>query len=398
LFLAASALGVVSLLGFGASALLARQGILSTNDGRVLQGDIAESADGQSVNITVHGATVTLDKSNVSTISYSDDAPADFQKRLKALNPDDVKGRLDLAQFELTAKQYDLATEAAKDVQRIDPHNPDAAVLLDTIKSEQNLKTTTAVEAATSQPTEQGNATTNASAKYLTLTDVYIIRAAEAQPDDNVQAKFYNEVRQRFTSLHKEVAGFDSMSQAQQALQILQSGDANLMKDVRVENDPKGLAEFHQRVLPRVLTGCLSCHGATNGAGGGAGGFVLYPDSRDPTVWYTDFYILQKGVFKVHSTDMFGSGLVTRRMIDRLRPENSLLLNFGLPQLVSTAPHPDAKGFTPIFHSLGDPAYLGVAKWIDDLTAIAPEYGIKYDIPTGPNGPGPNSVGATTQP
>jgi hypothetical protein len=386
---------LICLACFGAAGVLARQGTLSTNDGRVLEGDINESADGQSVNITIHGATVTLDKTNVSAISYADDAAADYQKRLKALDPEDVKGRLDLAKFELAAKQYDLATAAAKDVERIDPHNPDAAILLDTIKSEQNLTTKTAVESATSQPAEQaGTPTTNsAPGKYLTIVDVYKIRAAEAEPGDNVRATFFNNVKQRYSAAHKEVNGFDSWTPPQQAMQILQSGDAKLIRDVRVENDPKVLSEFHQRVLPRVLTGCLSCHNPDKGAGG----FVLYPDSRDATVWYTDFYILDKTSFKVHSTDMFGSGPVVREMIDRVRPENSLLLNYGLPSSMATTPHPDVKGFTPIFHSLGDPAYVEGGKWIDSLKAIAPDYGIKFEIPTGPNGAGP-SAAPTTQP
>ena len=110
---------------------------------------------------------------------------------------------------------------------------------------------------------------------------------------------------------------------------------------------------------------------------------MLFPDSRDPTVWYTDFYILQKAGFKVHSTDIFGSGPVYRHMIDRMRPEDSLLLNFGLPQSVATMPHPKAAGFEPMFHGLGDETYLDLGKWIASLKAIAPDYGIKYTIPTG---------------
>jgi hypothetical protein len=71
-------------------------------------------------------------------------------------------------------------------------------------------------------------------------------------------------------------------------------------------------------------------------------------------------------------------------MIDRLRPEDSLLLNFGLTQSVTKLPHPNAKGFKPIFHNTSDPIYLDVAKWITSLKALAPDYGIKYDVPTGP--------------
>ena len=394
-FLASSLLGFIFVVGIAASTLLARQGILVTNDGRTLEGDIQEAANGQSINVTVHGATATLDRNNVNSISYSDDAAGDFQKRLKGLDADDVKGRLDLSRMELSAKQYDLATEAAKDAERVDPHNPDAAILLDTIKSERNLQFHPVSAAATTEPAANpepaapsSTPTTNpAPSKYLTLNDVYAIRGAELQPDDDVRVDFYSNVRQRYVSAQKDAAaGFDSLTPAQQTLAILDAGDPKLTKDVRIATDPHVLNEFRTRVLPRVLTGCLNCHNSSNSGGG----FVLYPDSRDPTVWYTDFYILQKSSFKVHTTDMFGSGPVERQMIDRIRPEDSLLLQFGLPRSVATVPHPDVKGYKPIFHGLSDPAYLDVAKWIMSLKALAPDYGIKYEIPTGP--------GPTTQP
>jgi hypothetical protein len=380
--IAACAIGFVSLIGLSTSSLLARQGTLSTNDGRVMQGDIEESSDGQSVNITIHGATVTLDRASVSSISYSDDPTADFQKRLKALDPTDITGRLQLSRMELDAKQYDLAADAAKDVQHLDPHNPDAAILLDTIQSQRNLATSTQVAAAAAtQPGAEVTAPANpAPSKYLTPDDVQAIRRFELEPDDNVRVSFYNNVRQRFLAAHTDVTGFDSLTSGQQALSIIQTDDQSLIKDVRIETDPLVMRQFHDRVLPRVLDSCISCHGTSNGAGG----FVLFPDSKEPVVWYTDFYILQKVGFKIHTTDMFGNaGLSYRHMIDRIRPEDSLLLSYGLPKSVSKLPHPDAKGFKPIFHNTSDPIYLDVSKWITSLKAIAPDYGIKYDVPTG---------------
>lgn len=379
--IAACAIGFASLIAFPASSLLARQGTLSTNDGRIMQGDIDESSDGQSVNITIHGATVTLDRASVSSISYSDDATADFKKRLGALDPSDITGRLRLSRTELDAKQYDLAEDAAKDVERLDPHNPDAAILLDTIQSQRNLATSTQVAAgAATQPGLQGTTSSNpAPSKYLTLDDVQTIRRFELEPNDNVRVNFYNNVRQRYLNTHTDATDFDSLTPAQKALSIFQSDDQTLIKDVRIETDPAVMREFHDRVLPRVLDGCISCHGTSNGAGG----FVLFPDSKEPAVWYSDFYILQKVGFKVHTSDIFGSGPAYRHMIDRVRPDDSLLLNFGLPQSVARLPHPEAKGFKPIFHTTNDPIYQAVSNWITSLKAIAPDYGIKYDVPTG---------------
>ena len=94
LFIAACVMGLVS------SALFARQGILSTNDGRIMQGEIEESPDGQSVNITIKGSTVTLDRNTVASINYSDNVQVDYRKRLAALDPNDITGRLQLSRME----------------------------------------------------------------------------------------------------------------------------------------------------------------------------------------------------------------------------------------------------------------------------------------------------------
>ena len=66
-----------------AKVLLARQGILTTNDGRMLSGDIQNSPDGDSVSVTLHGATLTVPRSTVASINYPTDAQADFRQRMK---------------------------------------------------------------------------------------------------------------------------------------------------------------------------------------------------------------------------------------------------------------------------------------------------------------------------
>jgi hypothetical protein len=58
-------------------------------------------------------------------------------------------------------------------------------------------------------------------------------------------------------------------------------------------------------------------------------------------------------------------------------------------------PHPKAAGFEPMFQGLGDENYLDLGKWIASLKAIAPDYGIKYTIPTGV---GPAAAPAGTAP
>jgi len=320
----------------------------------------------------MYGSTLTLDRSNVASIDYPGDAAGDFQKRLGALDPNDITGRLDLSRSELNARQYDLAAQAAKDAERLDPHNPDAAILLDTIQGERALDAKpVAVSAA---GTAEAPAATASSGKYLTMDDVYAIRRAELLPDDQVRVEFFNNARKRYLGLRGDAAAFDAETQTQQALDIIQSGDPHLATEVHIVSDPHVLADFRVLVQRRILAGCAAagCHG-----GAGAGGFVLYPDAKQTLPCYTNFYILQQTGRKLAGGDTIGKGPVYRPMIDRLHVQSSLLLQFALPRSLAWTPHPEVKGFRPMFGSPEDPNYEAVSHWIESLNPIVPDYGIK---------------------
>jgi hypothetical protein len=258
----------------------------------------------------------------------------------------------------------------------LDPHNPDAAILLDTIQTQRSLDSKIALGAS---PSTEPSAANPLAVGYLTNDDIYAIRRAELRPDDDVRIQFYNAVRKRYLGLHGNAADFYAESPTQQAMEILQSGDPHLASDVRIITDPRVLLEFRAQVQPRILAGCAAagCHGS------GAGGFFLYPEAREAIPAYTNFYILEQSGRKIAAGDTFGKGPAFRPLIDRLRPDASLLLQFGLPKLIAATPHPDVKDYSPLFHGLDDPLYLQISRWIGDLDPIAPDYGIKFDIPTG---------------
>jgi hypothetical protein len=364
-----------------ASMLLARQGTIKTTDGRFLQGDIDEnSPDGQTVSITLHGVTAAIPRESIVSINYSQNMSEEFHRRLGDLRPDDIAGRLALSRWELQAGQYDLAREAALDAQKIDPHNPDAAILLDTITGKQALDARQAESSAA--PTTEPAANPPEPSKYLTMDDVYAIRRAELLPDDDVRVEFANDVRARYVSTHGTLpVDFNSDSPTEQAQDILQSGDPSLTSDVKIISDPSVLVRFKAHVLPRVLAGCAAagCHGGDSGAGG----FLLYPSSNEPLVWYTDFYILQKTTRRLEGGDTFGQGPVIRPVLDRLHPDSSLLLQYGLPASIASLPHPNVSGWRPIFRDDQDPVYLTISQWIGSLKAIVPDYGIHFEIPAG---------------
>jgi hypothetical protein len=154
-----------------------------------------------------------------------------------------------------------------------------------------------------------------------------------------------------------------------------------LYGEVQVRNDPPALMRF-RRLIHRqyVLNYCGStrCHGGRQ-----AGEFLLYPRRPASTnTVYTNFYIL----------DAYEQG--RWRMIDRSKPEESLLLQYGLPRDAALTPHPDVPGWGPQFirSPQRNPTYRNVLQFIEELYEPKPNYGLQYSIPKGKPLPKPEET------
>ena len=65
----------------------------------------------------------------------------------------------------------------------------------------------------------------------------------------------------------------------------------------------------------------------------------LFTEPKDETTALTDYLILQEYQKKIGDRDY--------EMIDRLHPEDSLLVQFALPEKMARVTHPKAAGYTP---------------------------------------------------
>jgi hypothetical protein len=210
------------------------------------------------------------------------------------------------------------------------------------------------------------------------MDQVYAIRRAELRPDENVRIQFFRDVQKRYLAQSKaNAAAFSAASPTVQALAI-QAYDPQLANDVRIVSDPRALAEFRSRIEPRVLAGCASsgCHSGPEG-----GDFFLYTNVRSAQASYTNFYILTTYQRKVETVDAFGRGVAQRMMIDRLHAQSSLLVQYALPRMIASTPHPDVPNWKPMFWRSDDPGCLELVNWIGaTLRPITPDYGFKFEL------------------
>jgi hypothetical protein len=109
---------------------------------------------------------------------------------------------------------------------------------------------------------------------------------------------------------------------------------------------------------------------------------LFNPADNEPAA-YTNFYILQQHVKQApQQPGPFGRGEL--RMIDRARPDQSLLVQYMLPPTIAEHDHPQVPGYRPIVRGREDPVYLRTIDWIGkSLEPVEPDYGIDYRPPVG---------------
>jgi len=226
---------------------------------------------------------------------------------------------------------------------------------------------------------------------YLSEDQINEIRQVEMKAGEPVRVTFLHDVRKRYLrAAGLDTAAFYSLSLADQAWEILTRGDPALANDVRITSDPAALAEFRtgaSHIQPVIVSGCAvsGCHNPAVGAGG----FVLYSNDVSPRAAYTNF-------FRLTTYKTAGSLLeASRKMIDRIYPEQSLLAEYGLPQRLAQTPHPKAQDFKPVFTGKNDPHYQSLLHWISfDLKPDGGKYGFQFAPATQPVG----VIRATTAP
>ena len=144
----------------------------------------------------------------------------------------------------------------------------------------------------------------------------------------------------------------------------------DLYDEVSVIDLPDSLRLFRDHVNSTWLVnrcGTTACHGGLD-----AGEFLLY--NRAPTseqAVATNMLILER--YRTSS----GAPL-----IDYTRPEQSLLLQLALRPQLSAFPHPEVRGYKPVFLSTRSRRYAQALEWIDAMHRPRPQYPIEYELPT----------------
>jgi len=187
--------------------------------------------------------------------------------------------------------------------------------------------------------------------------------------DAGFRVTFRDDVRNRYLAhTAGEPRAFYSQELSDQARQILAYGDAEMTRDIIIQSDPASMVDYRRRIQPILMGGCAisGCHDARTHAAH----FGLFTHDESPAVAYTNYYLLQTYATHGKARHSF--------LIDRNRPENSLLLDYGLPLQTTVDAHPYVRDMRQTYTGRNDPHYKEMLYWIG--TILAPDGGRYPDI------------------
>lgn len=143
----------------------------------------------------------------------------------------------------------------------------------------------------------------------------------------------------------------------------------DLYGEIRVDTEPYALNLFRQRVHNAwLLSNC-----ATSACHGGLDAGRLFLHNRNPKsaqTRYTNLLILER--LKL-------DGLPP--LIDWERPIDSLILQYALPRTEARYPHPDVKGWKPVFTGANRRLLEDFVEWVRAMYRPRPDYPVSYEPP-----------------
>ena len=378
--------------------------IVILKDGGRLEGEVTETEDGYQV-LTLFGPRL-IPHYKVEKIITKLEPREEFDQRREQIKDDDADGHLELGRWAMTLKLSDkalkkemleLAKQQFQHVLELRDDDDQAKLLIRRADGElerlSKVEDTPPPQPAGRPGARPGDGGAVPPESLVPMEDVFRIRLAEVRFDDAerraLRIRFVNNVLERFASMMEGVEDFDGRKFQQgkdaRKLQFILDNigreNQSIRNDIQITSEPKFMRDFQRPIWPMLRRAGSCADSGCHAAASGAGGFrLLIPkavSSTDPISVrsnYTNFLVLDSFVS--------AEGL---RLIDRSRPAESLILQYGLPPEKARSKHPLVQGMPikPFLSSKDDRGYEQIHTWIrSDLHGpVHPLYNLNYVPP-----------------
>ena len=360
----------------------AEQVVVTMVDGRQIEGELVRETDEQVV-LRIAGIEASFSRENVSSIDVRPSMEQFYRERRAELDDDDIDGRYNLTYelyergaLELAMAEVESLLERFPDAERVER-------LKRVIEHRQRLEAQDPASPRDLEAARERAAALRAEREgtmpRLGERDVNRIRVFEIDLEEEPRIQVPREKLQEFLEEYASEPGVPTSSrergeflraEGHRQLALMFNVQAReFYGDVLVRQDPPALLDFRRNIHNQYVLrycGTNECHGGDEAPGNLR--LLRAAASRTDTI-YTNFYIL-------HSYQNENG-----YMIDRDRPEQSLLVQHGLARDAAQTPHPDVTGWRPRFRDTSDRFFVRYVDFIESLWRPTPDYGIDYHPP-----------------
>jgi len=349
-------------------------------DGQSFTGEFV-SKDRLSVVIKIAGIRTSFDLEKVDRVTALKSFEEEYRDLKKSIATDDYAQRMDLCKWLYGRGKYELAAKELEALLDATSHFPEARQLLRTVNKAIELHANDNKGNTSTTPKASDTSKDGGNFIYGSLVsddDVNLMRVYEVDLDDPPRMIFSRKV---IDDLFKEYGSNDLLPKTEEAKRRFYSMKPSELLDIffelqardfygriRVLSEPKAFGLFRLDVdRTWLMNSCATsrCHGGPKG-----GKFYLFNKRvNDSRTVYSNFLILER-------TKIRGQGLLNYD-----KPEESLLLQMGLPRNQTAEPHPLVEGWRPVFRDRLDPLYQKAVSWMNAMYKPRPDYPVKFELP-----------------
>ena len=360
-----------------------RAGLVELRDGSVLSGELIEDRY-DAVILRIKGVLTTLPRETVVQTRFDLSLEEKYQRFRKSIAPDQYLRRLDLAQWLFEQKAYKLANRELVEIVA-ESQLPRAIELLRMVKAQIALEEGSLPKGRSTErrPDSDRVGTVDlkdmlpsklVSAEDVNLMRVYEIDFRSPPSRINVAPETIRELLESYGAsplIPGDSSGRTRLFRAEpmEVVDLMfQLKAREFYPRIQVKSEPPSLNLFRQRVHDAwIIPNCATsrCHGGLDG-----GRLFLHRrGSKSERVRYTNLLILERW------------NELDQPLIDWQDPERSLIIQYGLPRKDARFPHPDVKGWRPIFTPGNHRILRDSLRWIESMYRPRPGYPVEYDPP-----------------
>jgi hypothetical protein len=357
-----------------------QRGVVYMLNGQTRAGVILEDSFSH-VTIEVEGILARLRRETVDFVVLEPTLDQRYREFKAAIGPRMHEQHLQLCQWLFDNRAYELALEELNElINNTDRDIPDAHRLRRLTQAQIELRSTAASPEAggdvqsdeiPEEPSDRG--------RLLTREEVNLMRVFEIDFDNPPRVSVNRETIRKMIEKYSTTAVIPTTQAERNALfradpldivrMLFKLRARELYGEVEVQSEPYSMNIFRQRVHNGwLLQNCATsaCHGGPD-----AGALMLHRAGyQSELVRYTNFLILEK--LDVHPE---------HRLIDYEDPEMSLLIQYGLPRDAARLPHPDVRGWKPVFTGSTERMRQDAIRWIKSMMQPRPEYPFEFEPP-----------------